>query len=243
MAANVKNPPKARIKGPVDLDRHCGVINDKGLPCSRSLTCKSHSMGAKRAVEGRSRKYDDLLLDWQRENNPNFVEPVKRETKKERLEKKAAEKKERKRQEMEELARKKGIDLNEPGAEAKLEQLKQSTKKKKAPAAATTANTTTAAARRPDEPPAEDLAELDSEEELESIAKSLRAASDRGMLGTPLAHPCDTGSWFVARRERLRNCKDLFAASLVNGPGAKGTGGVGVLAAVTTATTRMSVSA
>ena len=198
-------------------------------------------MGAKRAVEGRSRKYDDLLLDWQRENNPNFVEPVKRETKKERLEKKAAEKKERKRQEMEELARKKGIDLNEPGAEAKLEQLKQSTKKKKAPAAAATANATVTVTRRPDEPPAEDLAELDSEEELESIAKSLRAASDRGMLGAPLAHPYDTGSWFVARRERLRNCKDLFAASF-NGSGAKSASAVGAMAAVNAAT-RMSVSA
>ena len=33
-------------RGPVNLDRQCGVINNKGLPCSRSLTCKSHSMGA-----------------------------------------------------------------------------------------------------------------------------------------------------------------------------------------------------
>src|ERR1700722_8317097 len=70
---------KGRHKGPVDYDKQCGVINDKGLPCSRSLTCKSHSMGAKRAVQGRSKKYDELLIEWQRANNPNFVEPVKRE--------------------------------------------------------------------------------------------------------------------------------------------------------------------
>ena len=70
----------SRLEGPVDYDRQCGVINDKNLPCSRSLTCKSHSMSAKRAVQGRSRNYDDLLLQWQRANNPNFVEPVERET-------------------------------------------------------------------------------------------------------------------------------------------------------------------
>ncbi|KAF8817583.1 SCA7-domain-containing protein, partial [Phlegmacium glaucopus] len=55
---------KGRLKGPVDYDKQCGVINDKNLPCSRSLTCKSHSMGAKRAVQGRSRNYDELLLEW-----------------------------------------------------------------------------------------------------------------------------------------------------------------------------------
>ncbi|KAI0821563.1 SCA7, zinc-binding domain-containing protein [Irpex lacteus] len=66
---------KGRVKGPVDLDQHCGVINDKGLPCSRSLTCKTHSMGAKQ---------------------PQLREPVKRESKaakKERKEKEKAEKK------------------------------------------------------------------------------------------------------------------------------------------------------
>ncbi|TFY73914.1 hypothetical protein EWM64_g10098 [Hericium alpestre] len=90
---------KGRLKGPVDLDKQCGVINDKNLQCSRSLTCKSHSMGAKRAVQGRSRPYDELLLEWNRANNPNFVEPVKRESKKERKEKKEREKRERKQRE------------------------------------------------------------------------------------------------------------------------------------------------
>lgn len=60
-------------KGPIDVDKQCGVINDKGLPCSRSLTCKSHSMGAKRAVEGRSAPYDSLLFEWQKATNPSFV--------------------------------------------------------------------------------------------------------------------------------------------------------------------------
>jgi len=60
-------------RGPVNLDRQCGVINNKGLPCSRSLTCKSHSMGAKRNVPGRSQPYDTLLFEWQKATNPAFV--------------------------------------------------------------------------------------------------------------------------------------------------------------------------
>ncbi|KAM0748801.1 SCA7-domain-containing protein [Meredithblackwellia eburnea MCA 4105] len=54
----------------VDVDRHCGVINDKGFPCSRSLTCKSHSMGAKRSVPHRSQPYDILLHEWQKAHKP-----------------------------------------------------------------------------------------------------------------------------------------------------------------------------
>lgn len=65
--------PQITWPGPLDVDKQCGVINDKGLPCSRSLTCKSHSMGAKRAVEGRSRPYDVLLFEWQKATNPTFV--------------------------------------------------------------------------------------------------------------------------------------------------------------------------
>ena len=60
-------------RGPINLDRQCGVINNKGLPCSRSLTCKSHSMGAKRHVPGRSQPYDTLLFEWQKATNPAFV--------------------------------------------------------------------------------------------------------------------------------------------------------------------------
>ncbi|SAM60550.1 related to SGF73-SAGA complex subunit [Ustilago bromivora] len=71
--AEEKKKGGRKNKGPIDVDRQCGVINDKGLPCSRSLTCKSHSMGAKRAVEGRSAPYDTLLFEWQKATNPSFV--------------------------------------------------------------------------------------------------------------------------------------------------------------------------
>ena len=80
-------------------------------------------MGAKRAVEGRSRSYDDLYLEWQRINNPNFKEPA---GKKER-EQRRAEKKERERQVADENKRKRGatwVDddgFDEDGEEGKRE--------------------------------------------------------------------------------------------------------------------------
>jgi hypothetical protein len=54
--------------GPVDVERQCGVVLPNGMPCARSLTCKSHSMGAKRAVAGRSLPYDMLLAAYQKKN-------------------------------------------------------------------------------------------------------------------------------------------------------------------------------
>lgn len=43
----------------VDYNKQCGVINDKNLPCSRSLACKDHSMTAKLAV--RWKRFNPLL--------------------------------------------------------------------------------------------------------------------------------------------------------------------------------------
>ena len=61
-------PKTAKTKGPVDVERQCGVILPNGQQCARSLTCKSHSMGAKRAVPGRSLPYDVLLQAYQKKN-------------------------------------------------------------------------------------------------------------------------------------------------------------------------------
>ena len=58
----------ARPKAPVDVEKQCGVELPNGGQCARSLTCKSHSMGAKRAVPGRSAPYDKLLNEYQRKN-------------------------------------------------------------------------------------------------------------------------------------------------------------------------------
>ena len=66
-----KDEPKAKAakpKGPVDVEKQCGVTLPNGSQCARSLTCKSHSMGAKRAVPGRSLPYDMLLQAHQKQN-------------------------------------------------------------------------------------------------------------------------------------------------------------------------------
>lgn len=66
-----KDEPKAKTakpKGPVDVEKQCGVSLPNGAQCARSLTCKSHSMGAKRSVPGRSLPYDMLLQQYQKKN-------------------------------------------------------------------------------------------------------------------------------------------------------------------------------
>ncbi|GLB41967.1 putative SCA7, zinc-binding domain [Lyophyllum shimeji] len=214
---------KGRMKGPVDYDRQCGVINDKNLPCSRSLTCKSHSMGAKRAVQGRSRNYDDLLLDWQRANNPNFVEPVKRETKAEKKEKRDKEKLEKKRL-AEEAAAALGID---PATiPSKKSAIPGVTKKASKKAAAAAAAAERLAEERGEAAP-EDLDLLDSEAEMDELIRVVRVAENKGIIAVPLAVPCDASSWFVQRRERARCCRDLLIGALSSG-GAPGVpGGIG----------------
>jgi SAGA-associated factor 73 len=88
-----KDEPKAKTakpKGPVDVEKQCGVALPNAGFCARSLTCKSHSMGLKRAVPGRSLPYDMLLAQYQKKNQakqqraaidanaplPEDVEPV-----------------------------------------------------------------------------------------------------------------------------------------------------------------------
>lgn len=48
-----------------DPDRHCGVPDEgnKLLPCTHSLTCKSHNLSARRAVAGRSKSFNTLLAE------------------------------------------------------------------------------------------------------------------------------------------------------------------------------------
>ena len=222
--AKKKNKPtakvtKGRLKGPVDYDKQCGVINDKNLPCSRSLTCKSHSMGAKRAVQGRSRNYDELLLEWQRANNPNFVEPVKRETKAEKKEKREKEKLEKKR-----LASEAAVALGlDPAAIGKKSGTTSSKKIGKRAAAAAAAAVRLADELRDEL--SEDLDDLDSEVEVEALIRSIRVAKEKGVIGVPLAVPCDAGSWFIQRRERARCCRDLLLNALGSGGGTGGPGG------------------
>lgn len=55
-------------KAPVNVEKQCGVLLPDGSKCARSLTCKTHTMSAKRAVPGRSASYDVLLLNYQKMN-------------------------------------------------------------------------------------------------------------------------------------------------------------------------------
>ncbi|CDR40033.1 CYFA0S04e02146g1_1 [Cyberlindnera fabianii] len=64
----LKKKANQKNKGPVDVERQCGVALPTGGFCARSLTCKTHSMGAKRAVPGRSASYDELLAAYQHRN-------------------------------------------------------------------------------------------------------------------------------------------------------------------------------
>ncbi|KAK6466065.1 SCA7, zinc-binding domain-containing protein [Scheffersomyces coipomensis] len=72
-----KKQPKpkavAKPKGPVDVEKQCGVPLASGGFCARSLTCKTHPMGAKRAVLGRSAPYDVLLQQYQKRNQAKIA--------------------------------------------------------------------------------------------------------------------------------------------------------------------------
>lgn len=71
----------------MDLDEQCGVITDKNVACSRSLTCKTHGVGAKRSVPGRTKAFDILLTDFQKKKEHRIKQ---REKEAERQEKKMA---------------------------------------------------------------------------------------------------------------------------------------------------------
>lgn len=68
-----KTKAPAKTKGPVDVEKQCGVPLPLGGFCARSLTCKTHSMGAKRAVPGRSAPYDILLQQYQKRNQAKLA--------------------------------------------------------------------------------------------------------------------------------------------------------------------------
>ncbi|GAB6029612.1 Ataxin 7-like, variant 2 [Chamberlinius hualienensis] len=54
-------PCKDRVYDP---DKHCGVIvANTGKHCTRSLTCKTHSLAMRRNVPGRRKRFDELLSD------------------------------------------------------------------------------------------------------------------------------------------------------------------------------------
>jgi hypothetical protein len=87
--------PRTAAGAPVDLDEQCGVIIDKtgtdktGI-CSRSLTCKTHGVGAKRSVPGRSKPFDTLLIEFQKRKEIRLASKAAREKEKEKQQAKIA---------------------------------------------------------------------------------------------------------------------------------------------------------
>ncbi|XP_077957974.1 ataxin-7-like protein 1 isoform X2 [Gasterosteus aculeatus] len=59
------SPPQKRLSGRVfDPNKHCGVQDpETKRPCTRSLTCKTHSLTSRRAVCGRTKDFDVLLAE------------------------------------------------------------------------------------------------------------------------------------------------------------------------------------
>lgn len=66
--AKQSKPAKEKPVVVYNPDKNCGSTLPNGQPCMRSLTCKQHSMGAKRAVVGRSAPYDVLLSNYHRQH-------------------------------------------------------------------------------------------------------------------------------------------------------------------------------
>uniref|UniRef100_A0A1B6KLG6 SCA7 domain-containing protein n=1 Tax=Graphocephala atropunctata TaxID=36148 RepID=A0A1B6KLG6_9HEMI len=65
--SKARRPPRKHApikKREYDPDKHCGVVTAETMkPCTWSLTCKSHPMSLRRAVTGRSKPFDQLLID------------------------------------------------------------------------------------------------------------------------------------------------------------------------------------
>ncbi|KAJ3225585.1 hypothetical protein HK099_006525 [Clydaea vesicula] len=75
-----KKEPKKKEKGPIDLDKNCGVETETGK-CPRSITCKIHPISAKKAVVGRSHPFETLMSMRERDKQlgqaqKQIVQPV-----------------------------------------------------------------------------------------------------------------------------------------------------------------------
>jgi len=199
-----------RFKGPINLDIHCGVINDKGVPCSRKLTCKSHAMGPKRAVVGRSRPFDELQQEMLR-LNPKYKEPMKRKSKEEKAAEKAREKEEKRL----EKEREKGLKNEE---KAKLAAGKAALKATVVPGMkvigggkkkGTAAQRAAAAAAEAAELEAE--RQLDSEEEVDALVLVAQRLKKRSQPITPV--PGAT-LFFLQRMANYAPCRDELLEAL-----------------------------
>ncbi|KAJ1303222.1 hypothetical protein OPQ81_011420 [Rhizoctonia solani] len=180
-----KSGKGARIKGPLNLDKHCGV----------------HGMNAKRAVQGRTKSYDQLFIEHKRATDPNYVEPVKRETKAEKKAKKDRER-ELKKAEKEAVAAKKRKHPGAPnqgGAGGGANGMG-------------TLGTSAGAGGQVRGASTDYESGLDTDVEIEALVRSVRASRP-----VPLADRDNVGNWFIARNEWLRSTRDLLGDALGGG--------------------------
>ncbi|GAK62036.1 SCA7-domain-containing protein [Moesziomyces antarcticus] len=211
--AEEKRKGGRKNKGPIDVDKQCGVINDKGLPCSRSLTCKSHSMGAKRAVEGRSAPYDTLLFEWQKATNPSFVAKLEEKEKA--------------------IAAAKAAAAAAPPKEKKKKNVKDAkTKGGAAGAGAAGAGVSGTAGGAAAFIEDDDMDMFDAgadedqmEQELMAVLGSVAHSASRDRtMPLPLATRSFVGS-YTSRAKRMRNLRELLREGLAPGGGAYGING------------------
>lgn len=79
-----RNPTEKHL---IDFDKQCGVGLPEGGYCARSLTCKSHSMGAKRSVVGRNQPFDSLLANYHKQHQTKIGAAAEKRAKQQEIQK------------------------------------------------------------------------------------------------------------------------------------------------------------
>lgn len=79
-----RNPTEKHL---IDFDKQCGVHLPEGGYCARSLTCKSHSMGAKRSVHGRTQPFDTLLAEYHKQHQTKIGAAAEKRAKQQEIQK------------------------------------------------------------------------------------------------------------------------------------------------------------
>lgn len=79
-----RNPTDKHL---IDFNKQCGVELPEGGYCARSLTCKSHSMGAKRSVVGRTQPFDSLLADYHKQHQTKIGAAAEKRAKQQEIQK------------------------------------------------------------------------------------------------------------------------------------------------------------
>lgn len=111
-----RNPTEKHL---IDFDKQCGVELPEGGYCARSLTCKSHSMGAKRSVVGRSQPFDTLLAEYHKQHQTKIGAAAEKRAKQQEIHKQQKqvqrEQKKQSQQEKQTLRGKKGNSVGSGG--------------------------------------------------------------------------------------------------------------------------------